>query len=94
MQIECLLYIAQARSITNEKSGLALAVAALTSRDAHTARGTWIAMELTGWFAIVPLALGSLLTGLAVSLGTTWGLFRHYCLVRLILMGKVHTDKV
>lgn len=57
---------------------LALVVAAMTSEDAQTLRAAWIAMELTGWFAIVPLALASLLTGLIMSLGTRWGLFRHY----------------
>src|ERR671934_1071881 len=57
---------------------LALGVAAVTSRDAQTVRAAWIAMELTGWFAIVPLALAALLTGLVMSLGTPWGLFRHY----------------
>ena len=57
---------------------LALVVAAMTSQDAQTLRAAWIAMELTGWFAIVPLALASLLTGLVISLGTQWGLFRHY----------------
>ncbi len=41
-------------------------------------RAAWIAMELTGWFVIVPLALAALLTGLVMSLGTPWGLFRHY----------------
>ena len=41
-------------------------------------RAAWIAMELTGWFVIVPLALASLLTGLVMALGTRWGLFRHY----------------
>ena len=50
----------------------------MTSQDAQTVRAAWIAMELTGWFAIVPLALASLLTGLVMSLGTQWGLFRHY----------------
>ena len=35
-------------------------------------------MEVTGWSAIVPLALAALLTGLVMSLGTPWGLFRHY----------------
>lgn len=35
---------------------------------------------------IVPLAFASLLTGLIQSLGTTWGLFRHYwVLVKLLL---------
>ena len=57
---------------------LALGVSAVTSQDARTVRAAWIAMEVTGWFAIVPLALASLLTGLVMSLGTPWGLFRHY----------------
>ncbi|MBA2532152.1 MAG: DUF2269 domain-containing protein [Nocardioidaceae bacterium] len=57
---------------------LALGVAAVGSQDAQTVRGAWIAMELIGWYVIVPLAVGSLLTGLAMSLGTKWGLFRYY----------------
>lgn len=65
---------------------LALVVAALTSQDAQTVRAAWIAMELTGWFAIVPLALASLLTGLVMSLGTPWGLFRHYWVLFKLLL--------
>ena len=65
---------------------LALVVAAMTSQDAQTLRAAWIAMDLTGSFTIVPLALGSLLTGLVMSLGTKWGLFRHYwVLISLVL---------
>ena len=65
---------------------LALAVAGLTSQDAQTVRAAYLAMELTGWFVIVPLSLASLLTGLVQSLGTKWGLFRHYwVLVKLLL---------
>ena len=41
-------------------------------------RGAYLAMDLIGWFVIVPLSLASLLTGLVQALGTTWGLFRHY----------------
>lgn len=59
---------------------LALGVSA-TRRDPATVRAAWIAMELTGWYVIVPLALGSLLTGVVLSLGTRWGLFRHYWVV-------------
>ncbi len=59
-------------------SFLALAVAGLTSQDAQMVRAAYLAMELTGWYVIVPLCLASLLTGLVQSLGTTWGLFRHY----------------
>ena len=57
---------------------LALGVSAVTGRDAQTVRAAWIAMELTGWYVIVPLALAALLTGLVMALGTPWGLLRHY----------------
>lgn len=59
-------------------SYLVLGISAVTSKDPATVRAAWIAMELTGWWAIVPLAIGSLLTGLVMALGTSWGLFRHY----------------
>ena len=65
---------------------LALSVSAASSQDIQTVRAAWIAMELTGWSAIVPLALAALLTGLVMSLGTPWGLFRHYwVLISLVL---------
>lgn len=70
---------------------LALAVAALTSQDTQTVRATWLAMELTGWFVIVPLSLASLLTGLIQSLGTTWGLFRHYWVLFKLLLTVLAT---
>lgn len=57
---------------------LGLGVAAVTSQDAQTVRSAWIAMELTGWYVVVPLALASLLTGLVMALGTKWGLLRYY----------------
>lgn len=57
---------------------LALGVAAVTSQDVQTVRAAWTAMELTGWYVIVPLAVASVLTGLVMALGTKWGLFRHY----------------
>lgn len=65
---------------------LALAIAGLTSQDAQVVRAAYLAMELAGWFVIVPLALASLLTGLVTSLGTTWGLFRYYwVLIKLVM---------
>jgi hypothetical protein len=36
---------------------LALAVAGLTSEDAQMVRAAYLAMELTGWFVIVPLRI-------------------------------------
>ena len=57
---------------------LALVVTAMNREEAQTLRAAWLAMELIGWRAIVPLSLASLLTGLVMSLGTRWGLFQHY----------------
>lgn len=65
---------------------LVLVVAAMTSHDAQTLRGAWIAMGLIGWNLIVPLALASLLTGLVMSLGTPWGLFRHYWVLTSLVL--------
>lgn len=59
-------------------SFLALAVAGLMSTDAERMRAVYPALELTGWFVIVPLSFASPLTGLIQSFGTSWGLFRHY----------------
>ncbi len=71
---------------------LALGIAAETSKDAQTVRSAWIAMELTGWYVIVPLAVASLLTGLIMALTTRWGLFRHYwVLVSLVLTALATT---
>ena len=65
---------------------LALAVAGLTSQDAQRVRAAYLAMELTTWFVIVPLAIVSLLSGIVSSLGTRWGLFRYYwVLVKLLI---------
>jgi hypothetical protein len=70
---------------------LALSVASLTSRDAETVRGAYLVMELTGRVVLVPLSLASLLTGLISSLGTIWGLFRHYWVLFKLLINVVAT---
>ena len=57
---------------------LVLAVAGATSTDAETVRASYLALELLATFALVPLAFASLVTGVIQSLGSTWGLFRHY----------------
>jgi hypothetical protein len=65
---------------------LALAIASSASSDAQTVRSAASAMELTGWFVLVPLAIASLVTGLFQSLTTTWGLFRHYWVVAKLVI--------
>ena len=57
---------------------LGLGLAAVNSTDVTTTRSAWVAMEVIGWFVIVPLAVLSLVTGVVMSLGTRWGLFRYY----------------
>ena len=65
---------------------LALAIVGLTSHDTQMVRAAYVATELITWVVIVPLAFASLLTGLVMSLGTPWGLFRHYwVLISLVL---------
>lgn len=65
---------------------LALDVTAAISQDVQLTRSMYLAMEVTVNYAIVPLALVSVLIGIINALGTTWGLFRHYwVLVKLVL---------
>jgi hypothetical protein len=65
---------------------LALAIAGLTVHDAQMVRAAYLSMELIGWFVIVPFSLAALVTGLVQSLGTQWGLFRHYWIVVKFLL--------
>lgn len=57
---------------------LVLSIAALISRNAEVVRGAYLSMNLIGLYIIVPLSLAALTTGLIQSLGTAWGLLRHY----------------
>ena len=57
---------------------LGLGIASANSEQESTISGAWIAMEVIGWWVIVPLALASLLTGVVMAVGTTWGLVRYY----------------
>ena len=72
-------------------SVLALAIAGLTSDDPETVRAVYIAMEATGWLVLVPLAVASFVTGVIQSLGTKWGLFRHYWVVFKLLINVFAT---
>lgn len=65
---------------------LVLAVAGLTGEDALRVRAAYLAGEMVTWGIVVPLSFASLLTGLVVSLGTNWGLVRHYwVLIKLLI---------
>jgi len=70
---------------------LALAIAAMASPDTQVVRAANLTMEVTGWFVLLPLSLTSLLTGLVQSLGTPWGLFRHYWILAKLLINVLAT---
>ena len=70
---------------------LALGVAAVTSPEVQTVRAAWTAMELIGWYVIVPMAVASWLTGIVIALGTKWGLFRYYWVLISFLLTTLAT---
>jgi hypothetical protein len=70
---------------------LTLAAIGWRSQDEPTVRGAYLVMEPAAWFVLVPLAHGSLFSGIALSLGTTWGLFRHYWVVLKLVLTAFST---
>jgi hypothetical protein len=60
---------------------LALVGAAMMDAENTILMAAWTGMYLIGWYALVPLSLAALLTGIIMSLGTPWGLFRHYWVI-------------
>jgi hypothetical protein len=65
---------------------LALAVTGLTSQNDQMVRAAYLAMDLIARFVILALAFASLLTGLIQSVGTPWGMFRHYWVLAKLLL--------
>ncbi|WP_236587571.1 DUF2269 domain-containing protein [Tumebacillus amylolyticus] len=70
---------------------LALAVTGLISEDTQMARSAYLAMEVISRFVIVPFCLAALLTGIVSSLGSEWGLFRHYWILMKLLITIIST---
>ena len=70
---------------------LALSIAGLASDESHVVRAAYLSMHMTTWFVIVPFCLASLVTGLVESLGTPWGLFRHYWVITKLVLTVLAT---
>ena len=70
---------------------IALDVTAVTGEDADLVRAAYLAMNVTVTYAIVPLAVASVVIGIVNALGTSWGLFRHYWVVVKLLLTVVAT---
>ncbi|USJ28639.1 hypothetical protein [Ensifer adhaerens] len=65
---------------------LALSVAGLASEDTQTITSVYVAMDVIARSVILTLVLASLMTVLIQSLGTPWGLFRHYWVLAKLLL--------
>lgn len=70
---------------------LALALVGLGSEDPDRVRGAYVAMEITAWYVIVPLAFASLVTGVGQSMVTPWGLGRHYWVLAKLILTVIAT---
>jgi hypothetical protein len=57
---------------------VALNVLALNGQNARAILSAYIGMEVVAQRIILPLCFGSLFTGLIQSIGTQWGILKHY----------------
>lgn len=70
---------------------LVLAIVGLNSQDARTVQSVYLSMGMVTRYIIVPLSFAPLITGPILSLGTPWGLFRHYWILAKLLLTIVST---
>jgi hypothetical protein len=70
---------------------LAHAVASRSSQDPQVIRAAAMGMAISAWFVILPLSIGTLVTGVAQALGTAWGLLRHYWIVFKLALTLIAT---
>jgi hypothetical protein len=71
---------------------LAHAATGLVSQDVQIIRAACLAMGITAWFVILPLSVGSAVTGIVQALGTAWGLIRHYWVLAKLLLTGIATS--
>jgi hypothetical protein len=65
---------------------LALSIAGVNSENEQIIRAAYLSMDLVSWYVILPAALGAFVSGVAQSLLTQWGLFKHWWIaVKFIL---------
>jgi hypothetical protein len=70
---------------------LTLAVTAVRTGDLATQRALYISMEVMGYTVLVPLSLASFTSGLVESLGTPWGLLRHWWVIIKLAISVIAT---
>jgi uncharacterized membrane protein len=70
---------------------LALNIVALTTSRNEIARSMYIAMNVAGLYVIVPASLLTVITGVAQSLSTQWGVWRHRWVATKLVLGILAT---
>lgn len=70
---------------------LVLAIIGLNSQDTQTMRAVYLAMDLITLYVIVPSSFAPLVTGPILSLGTPWGLVRHYWILAKLIITILST---
>lgn len=70
---------------------IVLDITTVTSGDVQALRAAYIGMGLITTWAIVPLAFAAFVTGIIMSLGTKWGLFRHYWVIVTLVLTVLAT---
>jgi len=70
---------------------LALLIPALCSNQPMLVRGACISMDVLARFAILPLCVASLVTGIFQSFVSRWGLVQHYWVVFKLLLNLLST---
>lgn len=70
---------------------LVLAIVTRTSQNEQIVRAAYLALEPITKYSLVPLAFASLITGIIMSLGTTWGMFQHYWVIFKLLLTSLAT---
>jgi hypothetical protein len=68
-----------------------LALVAMIRKDVQLQQAADSSMDVIGWYVLVPFAFASLLTGLVLSLGTTWRLFRYYWVTAKLVVNLIAT---
>ncbi|HEU5072563.1 MAG TPA: hypothetical protein VFU02_00280 [Polyangiaceae bacterium] len=70
---------------------LSLTVAALWSSQPFMIRAAYVSMDVLARFAILPLCVASLVTGVVQSLISPWGLVQHYWVAFKLLLNALST---
>jgi hypothetical protein len=68
---------------------IVLTVIVVTNSDPLVVRGALLSMQASMWYAIFPLSIAALVSGLIQSLGTRWGLFVHYWVIYKLVLTVV-----